>query len=89
MPGGNGQEGVHEAATYLLPKDSQSPRQSAVYRPANKAQSAEEGREYVPPPRPDEVEEVPPTMLEQAGAALFYALASLLVIFVNKVRVIF
>lgn len=32
-----------------------------------------------------EAEGPPPTVLEQAGAALFYAIASLIVIFVNKV----
>lgn len=87
MTSKHGLDGVSEAATYLLPKDSQSPRQSAVYRPSNKAQSAEEGREHVPSPRPAAAETPPPTLLEQGCAALFYAVASLLVIFVNKVRV--
>lgn len=83
MTGENGQEGVSEATAYLLPKDSLPPRQTAVYRLATKAQSAEEGREYVPPPP---AAEVPPTLKQQADAALFYATASLLVTFVNKVR---
>lgn len=91
MTGENDLESVSEAATHLLPKDSLlSPRrQSAVYRPAKKSQSAEEGREYFPTTtKPAAVAEEPPhTLLEQACAALFYAVASLLVIFVNKVRV--
>lgn len=84
MPGKNGHEAVTEAATYLLPKD---PLQSAVHRPVNKAQSAEEGGEYPTPPSRPAAEVAPPTPLEQGLAALFYAAASLLVIFVNKVRV--
>eukprot|EP00752_Nemacystus_decipiens_P007301 g6532.t1 len=86
MAGNNGRDADSEAATYLLPKDSHSPLQSAVQRPVNKAQSAEEGREYFPtPPKPSAADVAPPpTLLEQACAALFYAVASLLVIFVNK-----
>lgn len=89
MTGKNGHEAVSEATTYLLPKDPHSPKQSAVHRPVNKAQSAEEGREYFPTPTTKQpaAAEVPPTLLEQACAALFYASASLLVIFVNKVGV--
>lgn len=90
MAGKNGHEAVSEATTYLLPKDPHSPKQSAVHRPVNKAQSAEEGREYFPTPttkQPAAAEVAPPTLLEQACAALFYASASLLVIFVNKVGV--
>lgn len=89
MTSGNGQQ-ASESTAYLLPKDSQPPGQSAVYRPANKAQLAEEGRESFPTTvattKPG-ADILPPTLLEQACAALFYASASLVVIFVNKVRV--
>eukprot|EP00903_Cladosiphon_okamuranus_P008976 g8587.t1 len=87
MTGKNDIESLSEATTHLLPKDSLSSprRQSAVYRPANKSQSAEEGKEYFPTTKPAPAAEgPPPTLLEQAFAALFYAASSLLVIFVNK-----
>lgn len=89
---GNGQGDVSEDKQYLVPREISPRGREVLFRPASKAHSVEDGTaEFLPSatkgggtvlgaPPP-----APPTIWQQAGAALFYATASLMVIFVNKV----
>ena len=89
---GNGQEqeGVSEEEQYLVTRQLSPRGREVLFRPASKAHAVEEGTAASTPKGGVGQQAVPngppPTIWQQAGAALFYALASLVVIFVNKVR---
>lgn len=84
----HGEDGEAAAAdALLLPKVSSK---ELLHRPAKHTGEQAVGLQ-LPVTTKDvaiaaDAESTPPTVLEQAAAAMFYAIASLMVIFVNKVK---